>query len=325
MRIRSTLAYLALLLFLVFCGLFNEYVLNGPQVNPLQVEAMRKFFSVSLFEFESLTEPETVLLMGKQGTNVDTIMLARVDPSTKKVNLFSIPRDLYVEGKKINSFFAEKGLEAQVAIVENISGVNVDKYVLVDLESFRTIVDLLGGIDVTLTKDLVDPSYKVCDGEVCSTLNYPVGTYHLGGTEALRIARSRHSTSDYDRAERQQIIISAIKSRLSELSFKDMGTMFEITGTALNSVSTNFTFSEIAERMFSYRTFGIYSQGVLSTANVLSAVPVPVAYVTSHFAKTCIDDTKEDTCQVQYFIDTLQAKNGDLEIVKAYVQSMLYQ
>ncbi|MFA5854836.1 MAG: LCP family protein [Candidatus Gracilibacteria bacterium] len=337
MKLKYILAYITFLLFLAFAGVFYQFgseFIWQKEVGKesAKIEAMAKFFAVSVLNLEELTEDETILLMGRQGMNVDTIMLARVIPESGRVLLISIPRDLYVEGKKINSFYGEHDLQKQLSVVTDVTGVKIDHYVLVDLEAFRDIIDLLGGIDVTLTADLVDPTYKVCNGEDeddCSTLNYPAGTYHLNGTEALRVARSRHTTSDYDRAERQQIIISGVRDRLNDLSTVDIGKVFEIANTALSAVTTDLGFTDIMNRFFAYKGFGVEGKGVLSSGNVLAAVPVEVPYVTSRVEKGCEDESKPETCTEKYFIDTLQPRDtngdgaGDFGTVRWYVQKAL--
>jgi LCP family protein required for cell wall assembly len=300
MRRFSIYSFVLLLLFLTGFCLFFAFQKNFDE-KPFSFSS---FLNIEQWMKEPLMGSETILLMGKQGDNVDTLMLARVHTSTSQVRLVSIPRDLYVDGLKINAYAFSRSLESQLQVIEKVSGMQVDHYVLVDLEAFRSIVDLLGGIDIVLEKELVDPTYKVCDEEgLCSTLNYPAGAYHLNGTEALRVARSRHSTSDYDRAARQQLIVEALKLKLQDLQNQDLGVLLKLVSTV--------------------RDFKVESKGVLSTANVLSSVAVPVNYVTSFQQELCENKEGIESCHPQYYIYTLAPLNGDWSQISSWIRQAL--
>ena len=260
--------------------------------------------------------------MGKNGSNVDTMIFVHVDLTTQKITLLSLPRDLYYDGRKINATYAEKGIAAQVAAVENVLGYKVHHYALIDMYAFKDVIDLLGGVDVTLTEDLIDPTYKVCDGEVCSTLYYPAGTYHLNGTEALRVARSRHTTSDYSRAERQQLILTGLKNKAQSLGFGDAATFLSVVNTVLASLETDFDAGDVLQDYFRYQNFELDSGYVLSTGNVLGNLPVPVSYVTSHPITTCTNEADPSTCTTTYALDALQPKDGNWDAIKWYVREI---
>jgi LCP family protein required for cell wall assembly len=260
--------------------------------------------------------------MGKNGSNVDTMIFAHVDLSDQKITLLSVPRDLYYDGRKINATYGEKGIAAQVAAVENVVGYKVNHYALIDMYAFKDVIDLLGGVDVTLEEDLIDPTYKVCDGDVCSTLYYPAGSYHLNGTEALRVARSRHTTSDYSRAARQQLILDGLKTKAQTLGFGDAPTFLSIVNTVLGSLETDFTATEVLQDYFRYQNFELDSGYVLSTGNVLGNLPIPVDYVTSHATTTCINPADSSTCTTTYALDALQPKDGDWDAIKWYVRQI---
>lgn len=281
---------------------------------------------VSLASYEELSDLPSefnVLIAGKHGSNVDTIMFANVDIDNHKISLLSIPRDLYYKGKKINSVYAEKGMTEFKNQLQEILGYKIHKYILVDMYAFRDIVDLIGGIDVTLEEDLIDPSYKACDNGVCSTLYYEAGTYHFNGTQALRVARSRHYSSDYSRAERQQLILEALKNEARELKLGDAGAIIGIIKTVLASTETDIDADEALLYYFRYQNFDLSRGNVLSTANVLEAIPVPVDYVTSRRITKCEDETKPETCKETYAIDTLSPREGNWDYIKWYVQSLL--
>lgn len=261
--------------------------------------------------------------MGKHGSNVDSIIFANVDTLTQEVTLVSIPRDLYYNNAKINSYYGTQGMEAQISAVENAIGYRIHHYALIDMYMFRDVVDLLGGIDVTLEEDLIDPTYKTCDGDVCSTLYYTAGLHHIDGTEALRIARSRHTTSDYSRAARQQLILQGIQDRVRSLGVSEAGTLLSLVKTVVDSLETDMSVAEVLQYILKYQGYAIDGGNVVSTGNVLSAVPVPVDYVTSHPIKVCEDETKPETCKDTYAIDTLQPREQNWDLIRWWVSGVL--
>jgi len=188
-----------------------------------------------------------ILLLGMGGKKheggylTDTIMLASFEPSTKKVALISIPRDLAVPvenmgWKKINSInaYAESsqpgsgGLAISQAM-SDIMNVPIDYYFRVDFEAFINLVDELGGIEVEVDNALDDYRYPISGRE--DDPNYDARFEHLhvekglqtmDGSLALKFARSRHGIngegSDFARAKRQQSIILAAKNKLLDSS-----------------------------------------------------------------------------------------------------------
>jgi anionic cell wall polymer biosynthesis LytR-Cps2A-Psr (LCP) family protein len=97
--------------------------------------------------------------------------------------------------------------------VEHNFGVPVHHYVRVDFEGFRAVVDAVGGIDVVVEEPIVDNAYPTEDYGTMR-IEIPAGPQHMDGETALRYARSRHGSSDFDRAKRQQQILTALARRL---------------------------------------------------------------------------------------------------------------
>jgi anionic cell wall polymer biosynthesis LytR-Cps2A-Psr (LCP) family protein len=135
--------------------------------------------------------------------------------------------------------------------------------------AFIDAINILGGIDITLGEALVDPTYRVRDNGRWATLFYAAGRHHLGGVEALRVARSRHFTSDFGRSRRQQDILAAIKDKLSGLGVSDMGKIYELARVLTKYVETNFTPYDLVNCFIKYRSAKIKSQTVLATDNIL--------------------------------------------------------
>ncbi len=182
-----------------------------------------------------------LLGMGGQGHEgallTDTIMVVSTKPESGDVAMISIPRDLYISlgGKvyqKINSVHAygeiqRPGQGANLAseAVEQVTGLPVHYYIRVDFEGFKKIVDILGGIDVYVERSFYDPAYPGPNYGY-QTVSFAKGWNHMNGDEALKFARSRHGivlegegseSSDFARAKRQQIVLSAIKDKAFSL------------------------------------------------------------------------------------------------------------
>jgi LCP family protein required for cell wall assembly len=158
----------------------------------------------------------------------DTMIVMTMDPIAKTAAMLSIPRDLYVDipgygFDKINRayFLAEKdrrpggGPALAMKTVEQLIGVPIDHYAVVDFNSFTTFVNTIDGIDVYIPFDnmIIDP---VGDEEV-KQLHF--GWNHLTGSEALAFARTRSTEEgDVDRASRTQQVILAIRNKILNLN-----------------------------------------------------------------------------------------------------------
>ncbi|MGQ9552478.1 MAG: LCP family protein [Anaerolineae bacterium] len=160
---------------------------------------------------------------GAEPARADTIMVVSVDPTGGPVSLLSIPRDLWVpigpygENRINTAYFLGEvkdypggGPGLLRATVEQMFGIYIDYYVVGDFDGFRKLVDQLGGVTITVETDIYDPAYPDGNGGV-KTISIPAGTYRMDGEMALEYARSRHTTSDFDRAQRQQRLLLAIR------------------------------------------------------------------------------------------------------------------
>lgn len=169
-----------------------------------------------------------ILVMGRGGEGhsganlTDTIMLLMIRNKEKRVGMLSIPRDLWVEtegygGSKINAVYAQAknaGDSDKKAIgllkdhVEDITGIKPHYYALIDFEGLSEIVDTLEGVDVNVDTTFTDTLHNI---------DYPKGVNHFDGKEAVMYTRARYATggegSDFQRADRQQDLILAIKDK----------------------------------------------------------------------------------------------------------------
>ncbi len=229
-------------------------------------------------------EPFNVLLIGvdtreadlEEGARSDTLIVVHVDPQNKWASMLSIPRDncAPIPGKtapgecdKINSAYSygyknpqnasvdpdESGASVARAAVNEYLGLNqrgqmIDYVVQVDFNGFKDIIDAIGGININVQRPLMDSLYPTDDGDYgVIRLYIPAGYQHMDGVTALRYARSRHTTTDYGRAERQQQVIEAILTALKEKGLLDqIGTLNELANQLHNTFRTNLPIDEIS-------------------------------------------------------------------------------
>lgn len=180
----------------------------------------------------------TILVMGLDrrpgetglAFRTDTMMLVSLDPRERTLGILSIPRDLYVpvpgysELQRINSPLIlgelyQPGSGAQLAMqtVQFNLGIRVHDYLIVDFDAFIDLVNAIDGIDVTIDYTINDRQYPDMFYGY-DPFFLPAGTHRLDGYNALRFARTRHGDSDFERAQRQQATIFAIRDRILSLN-----------------------------------------------------------------------------------------------------------
>lgn len=207
------------------------------------------------------------LIGGKHGSNMDTMIVAQVDTATRTVKMVSIPRDLFVDGRKLNSYSTEQIKK----YLGTITGLHIDHHMIIDMYAYIDVVDILGGIDVYLSQAVVDPTYKTIDNGVEGTLNYQPGWHHFSGVQSLRIARSRHTSSDFVRSERQQEILKALKKKIGELNVTNGAEVLKIANTILSKLDTDMSLKDIMTYQLKFKSFEVEPRGGLSTGNVLAS------------------------------------------------------
>jgi LCP family protein required for cell wall assembly len=195
------------------------------------------------------TERLNVLLLGVDArgdtsspSNTDTMIVLSLDPVNKTAAMLSIPRDVYVDRPgvfqdKINAAYGFGGYDLTRRVVEDLLGIRLNAYALVDFEAFTKIVDSVGGVVIDVRRPVRDEAYPTPDYGV-ERLDITPGPQLMDGASALRFARSRHDTNDYSRAQRQQLVLSALRTRLTEGDFlRGLPALLDRVGGA---VETNF-------------------------------------------------------------------------------------
>jgi LCP family protein required for cell wall assembly len=188
------------------------------------------------------TQPFTVLLLGSDDDskfaperfNTQSMILVRVDPTTKQATMLSIPRDLWVpipnQGwGKISTAFQLGGAPAAVAAVESNFKVHIDDYVWIGLNGLVNLIDRLGGVNLQVTNPVMDDFYPADLNNADDPYGYYrvavlPGATHMDGVHALQYVRSRHGDArgDFARSERQQQLLLAIRAQASHLNVADL-------------------------------------------------------------------------------------------------------
>ncbi|WP_248929771.1 LCP family protein [Paenibacillus hamazuiensis] len=185
---------------------------------------------------ENLTPPKwegkervNVLLLGGDSRGLkkneiprsDSIMVASIDPVTKKASLFSILRDTYVKipgygDDRINSALALGGPELSMKTVSDLLGIPIQYYVYTDFKGFIALVDAIGGIDFEVEKNM---KYSDAEDGHEYDIDLKKGMQHMDGKTALQYVRFRHDAlSDFARTERQRKFMQAIMQKMQSTS-----------------------------------------------------------------------------------------------------------
>ena len=211
---------------------------------------------------------------GRQGVNdgsllTDTMITISIDPTTGRVAFISLPRDTSnvplprgiaaynaLGGKwnnKINTLYAqargnpglfpgsdkERGYNALMGALGELYGLDIKYYVSVDLNSFRSVVNTLGGVVVDVQLPVMDTGYATGDGRGKLKLYIPPGMRKMNGQDALAYARSRHGSSDFDRAARQQRVITSVRAQTDIQSLLEPGVLTSLIKQLQKDVKTN--------------------------------------------------------------------------------------
>ncbi len=173
--------------------------------------------------------------------NTDTLIVVSIDPVSKQVAMFSLPRDTVdvplppgparsafgaVYPGKITSLWTDvrnrsdlfpgngttRGFNALKSVLGYFYALDIQYYAEVNFEGFKKIVDSLGGVTINVQNPVLDDQYPGDRGRL--RVYIPTGVQYMTGSQALIYARSRHTSNDFDRAQRQQRIITSLREQI---------------------------------------------------------------------------------------------------------------
>ena len=176
--------------------------------------------------------------------NTDVMMLVSIDKKNETIKLVSFMRDSYTymdqfdSYGKLNAACANGGAPYLVETIENDYKIEIDGYALVDFDSFRAVIDVLGGVQVDV------PQY-VANFFIKNYGAFPSGEgVTLNGEQALQFVRVRATDKDGDvsRVERQRQVINALIEKCVNASLSEINEVFD---TILANVRTNIPKKDI--------------------------------------------------------------------------------
>ena len=204
-----------------------------------------------------------ILLLGsdsrslEQYSRTDAIIILSVNPTTKEVRLSSIMRDVWVPiynagSNRINVACKFGGPDLVMRTVNENFGMNITDYALVNMRAFVDIVDLLGGIELSVNDREM---YFINEQQYWNCQEMGIDSYaelkecgenvRLDGNQALAYVRIRHLDNDYVRTGRQRDALVAIARKLQNEG--TIGTIAGVVLTLLSYVDTNLTMTELLQ------------------------------------------------------------------------------
>lgn len=239
-----------------------------------------------------------VLVVGLENYRTDTIMVASYDIENKTADLISIPRDTYSprdaddspDLKKINSIYAKEGIDYLTSTVENLLGIPLEKYVIVDYEAVVSCVDLLGGVEVDVPFHM---EYSDPYDDPPLIIDIPEGVQVLDGEQALKYLRFRHGYANQDlgRVEAQQQFLKSAAKKALGLQLPSL------INEVYNHVETNVTITDLLK--IASNIVGFSSDNI--NVNTLPGIETPLEGLSFYIP---------DENNIKSMVDTLYGINN---------------
>ncbi|WP_313409517.1 LCP family protein [Aeromicrobium sp.] len=188
-----------------------------------------------------------IMLMGSDkradgsiaGQRSDTMMIVNIPADRRSIGFVSIPRDSWVQvpghgPAKINAAYSWGGPALAVETVEKLTQVRIDHVAVIDWEGFKRMIDLLGGVPVTIPFTVTDPY---------SDRTWKAGKYEMDGETALAYVRQRAGLprGDLDRIERQQAVLRSLaRTTMTRSTFTNPKLLYDV----LDAVTANLAVDE---------------------------------------------------------------------------------
>lgn len=244
-----------------------------------------------------------VLMMGRGGGYhhapdlTDTMILASIDPVNNTATMLSIPRDLWIKTAKYGQMkinaawqageFAylgeiapgstdtqaiKQGFESVDQAVETVLGVPVHYNLLVNFDGFKKAIDTVNGVTVNVPAALIDPSIAWENGG--SSVIAQAGSQQFNGKQALLYVRSRQTSNDFARSERQRAVMMGLKDKVDNLgTLSNPIKISSLLNTFGNNVQTDLSLNNAS------RLYGIVKKIEASKVSSVGLADPPNQYV----------------------------------------------
>ena len=226
-RVLKGIGYGAFLLLALAIGVTAGWIKNSN----VMVGMLEKAFKPKQAQETFKADTVTLLILGcdedlapggkkvlKKQARSDMMLIAKMDFTNKMVTGVSIPRDTRCQlpgyhAQKINAYhnIAKKGHEAELtqkAVEFLLPGIKIDRVVTLDFDHFQDLVNLVGGVPITVKKHL-----KYTDKAGGLYIDLKPGYQVMNGYDAMSFVRFRHADSDFVRQERQKEFLLAFKKQ----------------------------------------------------------------------------------------------------------------
>lgn len=209
------------------------------------IQKMKGYWNIAVFGVDSRNSS-----VGR-GYNADVIMIASINRENGDIRLASVFRDSYLslgDGtySKINQAYAVGGPEQAVRALNQNLDLNITDYVTFNWKAVATGVNILGGVEMDITK----PEFRYLNSYITETvkgtgigsvqLKAP-GKHHLDGVQAVAYARLRYMDNDYTRTERQRKVIQLCVEKAKRA---DAQTLSDLAGNLLTMVATSLRWED---------------------------------------------------------------------------------
>ncbi|WP_097005310.1 LCP family protein [Lacrimispora amygdalina] len=218
--------------------------MTNPNISNEVISTLKENWTVALFGLDSRN------MENLSGTNSDVIIIASINNKTGDIGLMSVYRDTCLKTgddryKKVNEAYAMGGPKKAVEVLNENLDLQLDDYIAVNWKAVATAVNLLGGVDIELTKD----ELKYINGYITETVKntgigsvqiHGEGMHHLDGVQAVAYSRIRYTAgNDYKRTERQRTVLNAVLEKAKNSDWATLSniitTVFPMTSSSINT------------------------------------------------------------------------------------------
>lgn len=219
-------------------------------------EVMKGYRNIALFGVDSREGS-----LGK-GTRSDTIIIASINQDNGDVKLLSVFRDTYLNlgndsYNKCNAAYAKGGPEQAITMLNRNLDMNITDYITVGFDGLIEVIDALGGVEINVTEAEISHlnNYQISMvGKTTDGKNFtaeagkdytPVtsaGLQNLNGLQATAYCRIRYIGNDFQRAQRQRDVITAISEKAKKANISKLN---DVVNGVMDNVSTSLDVSEI--------------------------------------------------------------------------------
>ncbi len=242
---------------------FNENQVRNEIMSPEQKKHMTGYRTIAIFGLDGRDGSVN------KGSNSDLIMICNINRDTGEIRLVSVYRDTYMsigDGysyNKINAAYAIGGAAQALAALNRDLDLDITEFVTFNWKSVADGINMLGGVDIDITK----PEFRFINSFITETVKETgipsvhlksAGMNHLDGVQAVAYARLRKMDTDFQRTERQRLIIEKTFEKAKKA---DLGLLNRILLMEVDQIGSNLTFSDFTELLLDIGKYHIGETG----------------------------------------------------------------